>query len=298
MSSRIHYSQCPVCEAGDIHPVLTARDYTVSGEDFEIWECSGCHFRFTQDIPGADDISPYYKSESYISHTNTGKGLVNRIYRVVRTHTLLKKRRLVEKQTGLKKGSLLDIGSGTGSFVREMSKTGWEVIGLEPDPDARRVAREQHDIGLQEISAFFSLPPGSMDCISLWHVLEHVHELHRYMQQMKHLLKPGGRILVAVPNFTSWDSKHYGKFWAAWDVPRHLYHFSPGSMEQLLAKNGLRLISVKPMWYDSFYISMLSSRYRNGKINWLSSLWNGFRSNLKALGDSRRCSSVIYIIGK
>ena len=202
------------------------------------------------------------------------------------------------RTTGLNKGRLLDIGSGTGSFVHEMSSSGWEVTGLEPDSDARRVAKEILAVELLEADRLFSLEGGSYDVISLWHVLEHVHELHRYMEQMKFLLRDNGRILIAVPNYTSKDAAIYKEHWAAYDVPRHLYHFSPGSMQALLEKHGLKLLSCQPMWYDSFYISMLSSKYKNGKTNLVASFFNGLRSNLRALGDVRRCSSVIYLIGK
>ena len=205
---------------------------------------------------------------------------------------------MAEQVIGLTKGRLLDIGSGTGGFVHEMISSGWEVTGLEPDADARNVAKQSFGITLQEAGQLFSLAGVSYDVISLWHVLEHVHELHRYMAQMKFLLKDSGRILIAVPNYTSKDAAIYQEHWAAYDVPRHLYHFSPGSMQILLEKHGLKLVGCKPMWYDSFYISMLSSKYRNGKTNFAAAFINGLRSNLKAWGDVRRCSSVIYVVGK
>lgn len=298
MSAIIHYQHCPVCGSSDTEPVLKARDHTVSGETFEIRECHSCLLRFTQDVPGPEAIQPYYKSENYISHTNTGKGLINRVYRVVRKHTLKKKRRLAEEVSGLKKGVLLDIGSGTGSYVREMQEAGWEVTGLEPDPGARQVALQQFGVQLVESQILFSLPPDRFDVISLWHVLEHVHDLHRYFDQMKKLLKENGRILVAVPNYTSFDATLYGSSWAAYDVPRHLYHFSPASMKFLAEKHGFRLLDMHPMWYDSFYISMLSSRYIHGKTNLLASFFNGLRSNRKAWKNPGKCSSVIYVLGK
>ncbi len=298
MNSVIHYSNCPVCDSPAIQAALTARDHTVSGESFSIWECDSCGLRFTQNVPDPVAIIPYYKSENYISHSNTSKGIINRLYQWVRKKTLKRKRRLAVRAAGLTKGRLLDIGSGTGGFVQEMSSSGWEVTALEPDPDARRVAKETFGVKVEEAGKLFTLESGSYDIISLWHVLEHVHELHRYLEQMKFLLKENGRILIAVPNYTSKDAAIYKEYWAAYDVPRHLYHFSPGSMQVLLEKHGLKLLSYKPMWYDSFYISMLSSKYRNGKTNLMASFFNGLRSNLKAWGDVRRCSSVIYVVGK
>jgi SAM-dependent methyltransferase len=298
MSQIIHYTQCPVCGSSDIKIVLSVKDYTVSGELFPIAECNACSLRFTQDVPDADGIIPYYKSEDYISHSNTSKGLINRLYQSVRKRTLRKKRRLVQRATGMGKGHLLDVGSGTGAFVSEMALHGWYATGLEPDEGARQVAKKEYNIELKDIDQLFHLPAGSFDAITLWHVLEHVHELSAYIQQLKTLLKENGKLFIAVPNYTSKDADISKKYWAAYDVPRHLYHFSPCSMRVLMEKHGLKLLDHKPMWYDSFYISMLSSKYKKGKTKLVSSFFNGLRSNLKAIGNVKRCSSVIYIIKK
>jgi SAM-dependent methyltransferase len=298
MNQTIHYTNCPVCGSSDIKNILSAKDYTVSGETFVIAECNSCSLRFTQDVPTADYIAPYYKSEDYISHTNTSKGLINRMYQHVRKRTMTKKRRLIERSTGLKKGKLLDVGSGVGTFVQEMKEHGWEVTGIEPDADARAVAKKLYDLELSGSDKFYHLPPGSFDAITLWHVLEHVDDLSAYTQQLKALLKENGKLFIAVPNYTSKDAAIYKEHWAAYDVPRHLYHFSPRSMRVLMEKNGLKLLGYKPMWYDSFYISLLSSKYKNHKADLPAAFWNGFRSNLKAVSDVKRCSSVIYVIGK
>jgi 2-polyprenyl-3-methyl-5-hydroxy-6-metoxy-1,4-benzoquinol methylase len=298
MRQAIHYTHCPACGSADIKNVLSAKDYTVSGEVFPIAECNACSLRFTQDVLDAASIAPYYKSENYISHTNTSKGLINRLYQSVRKRTLTKKRRLLQRVMGMGKGHLLDVGSGTGAFVSEMTLHGWFATGLEPDEGARQVAKKEYNIELKDMDQFFQLPAGSFDAITLWHVLEHVHELSAYIQQLKALLKENGKLLIAVPNYTSKDAAIYKECWAAYDVPRHLYHFSPRSIQVLMEKHGLKLIGYKPMWYDSFYISMLSSKYKNGKTNLVASFFNGFRSNLKAVGNVKRCSSVIYVISK
>jgi SAM-dependent methyltransferase len=295
MSGKIHYTNCPICGSADIKNVLSSMDYTVSGEVFPIAECNGCSLRFTQDVPDAASIAPYYGSEDYISHTNTSKGLINRLYQSVRKRTLGRKRKLVQRLTGMGKGHLLDVGSGTGAFVSEMALHGWYATGLEPDEGARQVAKKEYNIGLVDINKFYQLPANSFDAITLWHVLEHVHELSDYVQQLKALLKENGKLFIAVPNYTSKDAAIYKEYWAAYDVPRHLYHFSPRSMQVLMEKHGLNLIGYKPMWYDSFYISMLSSKYKNGKTNLFTSFINGFRSNLKVLRDVKKCCSVIYV---
>ena len=298
MSQTIHYTNCPVCGSADIKNVLSAKDYTVSGETFAIAECNSCSLRFTQDVPDEASINPYYKSENYISHTNTSKGLINRMYQSVRKRTMRHKRKLIEKTTGKKTGQLLDAGSGTGAFANEMKQNGWQITGLEPDADARTVAKGLYNIELKDINQFYHLPPSSFDVITLWHVLEHVHNLSAYLQQLKTLLKEDGKLFIAVPNYTSKDAAIYNEYWAAYDVPRHLYHFSPHSIKVLMEKNGMKLLQHHPMWFDSFYISMLSGKYKHGKTNLIAAFWNGLRSNIKAMGDVKRCSSIIYVINK
>jgi 2-polyprenyl-3-methyl-5-hydroxy-6-metoxy-1,4-benzoquinol methylase len=298
MSSLTHYTNCPVCSSADIKNILSAKDYTVSGETFMIAACGSCSLRFTQDVPDAASISPYYKSEDYISHTNTSKGLVNKLYQWVRKKTLRQKGKLIERATGIRKGNLLDLGSGTGAFVNEMKQRGWQAEGLEPDADARTVAKQLYNIDLTDTRQFYQLLPSFYDAITLWHVLEHVHDLQQYIQQLKKILKENGKLFIAVPNYTSGDAAIYKEHWAAYDVPRHLYHFSPQSMQALMEKNGLKIQQYKPMWYDSFYISLLSSKYKNGKPNLPAACWNGLRSNWKAMGNKKKCSSVIYIISK
>ena len=257
-----------------------------------------CSLRFTQDIPDAHSIAEYYKSENYISHTDTSKGLVNNLYKIVRRRTVKQKRKLIETITGKKSGNLLDFGSGTGAFLKEMKTHGWNETGLEPDNDARKAARNLYGLDLKDTKTLFELPAGSFDVITLWHVLEHVHNLQATMAQLKKLLAEKGLLFIAVPNYTSFDEKVYKQYWAAYDVPRHLYHFSPQAMDVLVKKHGARIQDCKPMWFDSFYVSLLSSKYKNGKTNWLGAIWNGLRSNLKAMQGKKKCSSLIYIISK
>jgi SAM-dependent methyltransferase len=298
MSHIKHYTNCPVCSSTDIKQALQVKDYTVSGEIFSIIECGSCSLRFTQNVPDASSIAPYYRSENYISHTNTSRGLINRMYQWVRKTTLKQKRRLIEKATGKNKGRILDVGSGTGALANEMKRQSWQVTGLEPDADARILAKELYSIDLKGMDQLSHLPANSFDAITLWHVMEHVHDLNTYIIQLKNLLKDDGRLFIAVPNYTSKDAAIYKEHWAAYDVPRHLYHFSPRSVQVLIEKHGLKLMHYKPMWFDSFYISMLSSKYKKGNTNLLAAFWNGFRSNLKAMSDVKKCSSVIYIVSK
>jgi len=291
----VHYTNCPVCDSSRLKTVFSIGDHSVSKESFLLVECDQCTLRITQDVPSADVIAPYYQSENYISHTNTNKGLVNQLYRQVRKITLHEKKKLIQKMTGLSTGKLLDMGSGTGAFAGYLKNAGWQVTGLEPDEGARKVAYQEFGVVLSDTSSFYELAPAQFDVITLWHVLEHVHDLKGYVQQLKKLLKPNGKLFIAVPNYTSEDALYYGAHWAAYDVPRHLYHFSPAAMRRLLAKNQLTLETIQPMWFDSFYVSLLSSKYKTGKVQLLSSLQRGLVSNLTAWRNKERCSSLIYV---
>lgn len=292
----IHYQSCPVCDSKAISKVLAAVDHTVSGESFEIWQCAGCSLRFTQDVPASNEIGKYYKSENYISHTETSKGLVNWLYLQVRKYTLSGKRKLIEKITGVKRGTMLDIGAGTGAFVNYMQSNGWRAEGLEPDDAAIRRAAAVYGLQLKSSSELFNLDTGKYDAITMWHVLEHVHDLHGYIEQLKRIIKPGGRIFIAVPNYTCYDAGHYNAAWAAYDVPRHLYHFSPASMNTLMQEHGCIIENSHPMWFDSYYVSLLSEKYLTGSSSLFKGFWNGFKSNSRAVSHHRKASSVIYVI--
>ena len=295
--NRIHYTHCPVCSSSQINPLLTVKDHSVSKEDFVIWQCIECSLRFTQDVPDEDSIGSYYASQDYISHSNTDKGVVSKLYQKVRKFTLEQKAKLIINYTK-KKGKMLDIGAGIGAFLSVMKGKGWEIKGIEPDFTARENARKFYGLELDEPSQLYSLIHESYDAITLWHVLEHVHQLHDYIEQLKNLLTQEGKIFIAVPNYTSTDAAAYRNFWAAYDVPRHLYHFTPKAIEKLMQLHGLKLIAKKPMWFDSFYISLLSSKYHRGKTAWIGAGFNGLRSNINALMNKDKCSSLTYIIQK
>jgi SAM-dependent methyltransferase len=296
--SIIHYQTCPGCGSSLIVHAIDSEDHSVSKKKFEIWQCNNCSLRFTQDVPDLESIGIFYKSENYISHTNTSKGLVNRIYQLVRKRTLRQKAGLVEKITGKSGGTLLDLGSGVGAFVAEMNGRGWKVTGIEPDPDARTVARDQFHVDLCDSAEVHQLRDESFDAITLWHVLEHMHNLHLQLQTLRRLLKQDGKLIIALPNYTSLDAKIFGGYWAAYDVPRHLYHFSPLAMRMLLEKMNFKLIKKIPMWYDSYYISLLSSKYKSGRTDWPSALMTGLRSNRKAKNNNDHASSLIYVAEK
>jgi 2-polyprenyl-3-methyl-5-hydroxy-6-metoxy-1,4-benzoquinol methylase len=298
MSVIIHHTSCPCCNSEAIQEVLLVQDFTVSKEKFPIWQCNTCTARFTQDIPDENSIASYYQSENYISHTDTKEGFINQLYHTVRNITLKSKRALIQQQTGLSKGTLLDIGAGTGAFVKIMTDAGWQVTGLEPDETARKMAAQKFNFHFQLPQTLYQLNKETFDAITLWHVLEHVHDLHSYLQKFYEILKPNGKLIIAVPNYTSSDAATYKEYWAAYDVPRHLYHFSPKSMEYLAKQHQFLITAYKPMWFDSFYVSMLSEQYKHGSKNLLMALINGAISNAQALVNVKKCSSIIYVLQK
>ena len=294
MLNKIHYEKCPCCDSVAIERKFSAIDYTVSRESFEVWMCKNCTFKFTQNVPDAFHIGPYYKSAAYVSHSDTKEGLINRLYHYARKTTLKSKLNLIKKVTSLRNGSLLDYGAGTGAFSNHMDKAGWQVTGLEPDDVARANALKNYQLSLRDVSYLQEVLPASFDAITLWHVLEHVHDLHTTLEHFKRIIKSSGRLLIAVPNHTSYDAQHYQEYWAAYDVPRHLYHFSPLAMQVLLEAKGFVLKKTYPMWFDSLYVSMLSEQYKYGHNRYLSALGFGFLSNVKAFFNSQKCSSIIY----
>ena len=294
----IHYTLCPICASNAIAYSFAATDHTVSKKTFEVWKCVNCTGLFTQDVPGQEEIGAYYQSNDYISHSDAEGGIINNLYHRVRSFTLGQKKSLLENETGIAAGSVLDVGCGTGAFLHKMRSGGWQAIGLEPDAGAREKARQLYQMQVFPSEELFALPPDSIDAITLWHVLEHVHELHRYVAQIKNLLKPYGRLFIAVPNHTSADAGKYQAGWAAFDVPRHLYHFSPYSMNILLNQHGLQIKKIKPMWFDSFYVSMLSEQNAGEGGNLFNAVLTGLKSNFQAVSNKEKASSLIYIIGK
>ena len=288
---------CPVCQKTEFRNKLIVEDHTVSHESFAIVQCAGCGFQFTNPRPAAAEIGKYYESDDYVSHNSRAGGLVNQVYRVARFFTMRRKVKLLNKLAP-RRGNLLDYGCGTGHFLAAAQGAGWAVQGLEPNARARQEASQRtgQPIGAVGLE---TLAPGTFDAITLWHVLEHVHALNETLGQLVSLLKPDGVLLLAVPNVESLDAQHYRENWAAYDVPRHLYHFAPDTMTRLLKKHGLALRQMLPMPLDAYYVSMLSERHlgeRGGGP--LAVLKAGFRSNQYATRHGGAYSSLLYVAGR
>lgn len=287
---------CPICNSSKFTHFLNAKDYTVSNTIFQIVKCSDCGFKFTNPVPGLEEIGEYYKSNDYVSHSDTQSGIINYLYQLVKKFALRSKGKDILKWSNLKTGNLLDFGAGTGAFLFEMSGRGWQVVGIEPSEDARKLAKSNYNLLLLDPNEINKLNTNFFDVITLWHVLEHVHDLKPTILTLKKLLKKNGKIIIAVPNSDAKDAEIYKEFWAAYDVPRHLYHFSSDSMKTLLSEFGIKIIQRKLMPFDSFYVSMLSEKYKNGgTLGYFRAFINGLNSNLAANNDLCKSSSLIYV---
>jgi len=282
-------ANCPVCGATDFVPFLTCKDYTVSQENFNIVSCKACNFKFTNPRPSDSEIGKYYKSDTYVSHSDTKKGLINQLYHGVRSRTLKQKLRLISRYVS--RGTILDYGCGTGMFLKTCEDAGWKSFGFEPDLDARKLSTDK---GLTVSDSKQALGKETYDIITLWHVLEHVTDLEETLQFFSDSLSDEGRLIIAVPNYTSADAKKYGPFWAGYDVPRHIYHFEINTLKRLLSRFNFTLQETKPMVFDSYYVSMLSEKYKTGSIKYFKAFISGFKSN-SAAKDPSQYSSVIYV---
>ncbi len=285
---------CFVCGGEDFSLFKNCIDYTVSKDSFSIVKCNNCGFKFTNPRPGGNEIGKYYESEDYISHSDSGKGIINFLYKKVRNYTINKKVNLVNSLS--KDKTILDIGCGTGAFLNACKENGWSIDGIEPSDEARKFAKSNYNLHIKSENDLNSYPNNSFSVITMWHVLEHVHLLNERIEELKRLLQRNGTIIIAVPNCNSWDAGYYNEYWAAYDVPRHLYHFTPETMGLLLDKHQLKIVNKLPMVFDSYYVSMLSEKYKNGKVSLFNALMSGFKSNRVGRGDINRFSSVIYII--
>lgn len=273
---------------------LKVKDHSVSKEEFELKVNEEFGFLETIPQPSKENLSRYYESEDYISHTDTKRNLFEKVYHLVRSISLKRKLKLINR---LSKDSkrLLDVGCGTGDFLLTAKNNGWDIKGIEPNPQAREIANSKTKNAVSNIEGLLDLEKHSFDVITLWHVLEHLPNLEAHIQLFQSLLKPNGRLIIAVPNFKSYDATYYKSFWAAYDVPRHLWHFSKTSISKLFSKYDMEVENTLPMKFDAFYVSLLSQKHKTGKMNPILSFWVGWCSNFKAL-SSKEHSSLIYVL--
>ncbi len=292
----------------ELKPYLSCIDYTVSRETFSILIDKDSELLVTTPRPKDENLEKYYESEDYISHSNSNKSFLDKVYQIVRNYTIKQKVKLINSFSETDK-TILDIGTGTGDFLEACKLNGWIVNGVEPNTKARKITETKlqannciysslEDLKLEtHPDSYRDQKPGTYDLITMWHVLEHVPNLIEYVSSLKKLLKPNGTLIVAVPNYKSFDAEHYKEQWAAYDVPRHLWHFSKTAIQKLFHQENMKVVKTLPMKFDSYYVSLLSEKYKTGSSNFIKAFFIGLKSNWKAR-TSKEYSSIIYIIKK
>ena len=285
--------KCPWCNSENNHKFLELKDYFLTQEDFEILECNDCKLLFTSPCPTPDKIGDYYKSEDYLSHNEEKKSLFAKIYNKVKKINIKNKFNLaVSNQPSAI--SLLDIGCGVGDFLLYAKEKGCNITGIEPSENARKIAEKKLECKILSPEELQNIPDNSFNIITMWHVLEHVADLKTEIYHLQRILKKDGKLILALPNYKSYDAEYYKDKWAAYDVPRHLSHFSQRSIKNIFKETKLQLIDTKPLKWDSFYISMLSEKYLNNKNSFLKGALTGWKSNTNAK-KSGEYSSLVYI---
>ena len=270
---------------------MKVKDYFLTKEDFEIAKCGQCGLLFTEPRPNPNEIGKYYQSQDYYSHQQNKKGFIPKIYEKVKSINVRNKVAMAIE--GLQEGKLLDIGCGVGDFLAEIKKNKWDIMGIEPSDEAKAIAKTRIGFTPLDPSETTTLQDHSFDVITMWHVLEHVEDLKKQLEELHRLLKPEGRLIIAIPNYCAYDCEYYKDKWAAWDVPRHLNHFSPECLESIIKAQGFNTIDRKKLIWDAYYISFLSEKYLGHSMPLLRGVWIGFRSNAKARKKGMY-SSLVY----
>lgn len=270
------------------------KDYSVSGKSFQL-KYDADNELYQTLFSDWEHLNDYYQSENYISHTDGKRNPIEKIYQIVKQYTIKTKWDLIKKHQNKDKINVLDIGCGTGDFLKYGNqKNNSNGVGVEPNDVARQKAQSKN---VEVFNDLKEIKAQNYDVITLWHVLEHVPDIENYFSFFNEKLHKDGLLVIAVPNFKSYDAKFYGEHWAAWDVPRHLWHFSKNSMQKISQTHGFDLTHIQPMYFDSFYVSLLSEKYKNGKQNLLKAFWVGLRSNWEAK-RTKEYSSHIYLFKK
>lgn len=285
---------CAICGENKFGNYLFCTDHFLTKEEFTLVKCSNCGLVFVNPRPKIHELKNYYNSPDYISHSGTEKGIINKIYKKIRRITHKRKFELISSVSSGK--TILDIGSGSGELLSLFNENGWKTLGVEPGTEARNYSKKKFGIEVIDEHELEKVENHSFDNISMWHVLEHVPDLNARMNEIKRILKPGGNAFIAVPHLDSHDAEYYREFWAAFDVPRHLYHFSPSTITELFRKHGFSVVRILPMKFDSYYVSLLSEKYKNKKQNFIGGFMRGYISNRKAKQNKNSYSSQIYVI--
>lgn len=288
-------NKCPWCESERTQIHLWLKDEFLTKEEFQIYECLRCGLLFTEPRPSKDKIGEYYKSQEYYSHQENKKGFIPKLYESIKLINIKHKYKIATK--GVKVGKMLDIGCGVGDFLHRAEQNGWDCTGVEPSEEAKTIAQKRIKAKIIPGNDLEKIPNETYDVITMWHVLEHVDDIKWQVAQLQRLIKKEGRIIIAVPNYKSYDAKFYKDKWAAYDVPRHLNHFNKETIVKIFKTNGLKLVASDKLVWDAYYISYMSEQYRHHSMPLIKGAYRGCLSNLKAR-KSNEWSSKIYVFIK
>jgi len=304
MSVKANITKSPINKENTLKLLFKCKDHTVSNEVFSLLKDYKSEILITSPQPKIEDLEKYYESKEYISHTDSNKSFIDKVYQKVKKFTINNKVKYIKKLNSKEK-TILDIGCGTGDFLAACKKELFNTVGVEPNKNARVLAKSKLEILTSNTNNINNDYPKvyeslnnleeTFDIITMWHVLEHIPNLEEYIIQLKKLLKPNGYLIIAVPNYKSFDAKYYKEFWAAYDVPRHLWHFSKKSISLLFKKVEMEVIKIIPMKFDSYYVSLLSEKIKSNKSTLIKPFFIGWLSNVKAI-STKEYSSLIYII--
>ncbi|MDD2798416.1 MAG: class I SAM-dependent methyltransferase [Bacteroidales bacterium] len=293
-----YITSCPVCENKEFSEFLACTDFFTTSETFDLKRCDKCQFVFTQNFPSETIIGKYYDVPEYVSHSDTKKGIVNYLYHFARRFMLKRKMSLITKVSKMNSGNILDYGCGTGYFLNEMAKNGWKTTGIEKSDLAREFALNEFGLEINEPSFLSKMEDKSCDVVTLWHVLEHIENFDTLLSELKRVLKPDGTLILALPNSSSFDARHYREYWAAFDVPRHLWHFTPKTIALVGEKHNMKIVGAKAMPLDSFYISIMSEQNRGSRFAFVKGICVGLIANIVSLANISNQSSLIYLFKK
>jgi 2-polyprenyl-3-methyl-5-hydroxy-6-metoxy-1,4-benzoquinol methylase len=291
---------CPLCKGVELVLCHKSTDSLVSGDLFSVYKCTSCDFHVTSPRPTSGSVGSYYNSASYVSHNDVAKGWIPKIYRVVRDIMIRHKLRIVgrykEKAPG--KNNMLDVGCGTGEFLLKSKKMGYNTTGFEPDINASETASNKGLSIITKEDRLNELSPNYFDVVTLWHVLEHMYHPKDKIEVLEKILSDNGIMIVAIPEYKSFDGGYYKQNWAGWDLPRHVYHYNESTLTRLMDELNFKLIGKHSLMFDSFYISLLSEKNLNTRLGTIRAIIIGFLSNIMAIFSSYPFSSQIYVFKK
>lgn len=273
--------------------VCSTQDYLVSGETFSIRWDESKGFAATYPQPDAKKLGLYYESDAYISHNEPQQSVVGFLYRFARRYMFRVKHKMFKKLLPAD-ATILDYGCGTGGFLEYTYSQSYRSFGVETSAKAREQATRKN---LAVAESWENLAQEKFNLISMWHVLEHVSDLDHCVQEIQNRLDINDILLIAVPNLNAFDALHYAEFWAAFDVPRHLWHFSQRGIKQLIEPNGFELIAQHPLILDALYIAYVSEKHKNSRFPLIKGIFRGLQSNWKAK-KTGEYSSLVYLFRK